>query len=287
MNLPDAVDGISKIEENPAFLPTPDAHMGTRGASTSKDKNRPSGHTRQIKLNDLPHMLPDSKVKHLPTPRANDGMKGENTPSDKRRATPSITAVDVYFGKEVKNLPTPTSSLAKGTDTQVEHDRKTPQMSAVSLHFPEETESIKKVKNFPTPTASLAKGADSPKEHDRAQPQLSAVSIHFPEERETQLQNQDVEPLEDRKIEWGEYEPAVRRWEGVLRKAPSPVQPNRNGNPRLTTDFVEWMMGLPEGHVTGVPKVARSNQLKILGNGVVPQQAEAALRILLKRIQED
>ena len=41
------------------------------------------------------------------------------------------------------------------------------------------------------------------------------------------------------------------------------------------------MRGLPEGHVTDVPGVSRNDQLKMLGNGVVPQQAEAALRFLL------
>ena len=40
-------------------------------------------------------------------------------------------------------------------------------------------------------------------------------------------------------------------------------------------------MGLPEGHVTDVPDVSRNDQLKALGNGVVPQQAELALRWLL------
>ncbi|WP_250568617.1 hypothetical protein [Streptomyces sp. CJ_13] len=40
-------------------------------------------------------------------------------------------------------------------------------------------------------------------------------------------------------------------------------------------------MGLPEGHVTDVPGLARTAQLKALGNGVVPQQATAALHALM------
>ena len=40
------------------------------------------------------------------------------------------------------------------------------------------------------------------------------------------------------------------------------------------------MMGLPTGHVTDVPGLTRSQQLKLLGNGVVPQQAEAAIAYL-------
>lgn len=44
-------------------------------------------------------------------------------------------------------------------------------------------------------------------------------------------------------------------------------------------------MGLDEGHVTGVPGLARSAQLKALGNGVVPQQGAAALAHLIARIE--
>ena len=37
-------------------------------------------------------------------------------------------------------------------------------------------------------------------------------------------------------------------------------------------------MGLPAGHVTDVPGISRNDQLKALGNGVVPAQAAAATR---------
>lgn len=40
-------------------------------------------------------------------------------------------------------------------------------------------------------------------------------------------------------------------------------------------------MGLDAGHVTDVPGLSRNAQLKALGNGVVPQQAALALRLLL------
>ena len=40
-------------------------------------------------------------------------------------------------------------------------------------------------------------------------------------------------------------------------------------------------MGLPEGWVTDVPGVSRNDALRLLGNGVVPQQAAAALEWLL------
>jgi hypothetical protein len=41
------------------------------------------------------------------------------------------------------------------------------------------------------------------------------------------------------------------------------------------------MMGLPDGWVTAVPGLSRAEQIKALGNGVVPQQAAEALRLLL------
>ena len=40
-------------------------------------------------------------------------------------------------------------------------------------------------------------------------------------------------------------------------------------------------MGLPQGWVTDVPGLSRNAQLKALGNGVVPAQAELALHLLL------
>jgi DNA (cytosine-5)-methyltransferase 1 len=75
---------------------------------------------------------------------------------------------------------------------------------------------------------------------------------------------------------WGQYAPAVARWEAVLgRQAPEPTETTTKGTQRLSPRFVEWMMGLPEGWVTG-RGLSRPEQLKCLGNGVVPQQAAAA-----------
>jgi DNA (cytosine-5)-methyltransferase 1 len=48
---------------------------------------------------------------------------------------------------------------------------------------------------------------------------------------------------------------------------------------KLNADFVEYMMGLPKGWVTNIG-LTRAQQLKMLGNGVVPQQAEYALELL-------
>lgn len=40
-------------------------------------------------------------------------------------------------------------------------------------------------------------------------------------------------------------------------------------------------MGLPDGWVCDVPGVTRNEQMKALGNGVVPQQAAAAIQDML------
>jgi DNA (cytosine-5)-methyltransferase 1 len=40
-------------------------------------------------------------------------------------------------------------------------------------------------------------------------------------------------------------------------------------------------MGLPAGWVTDVPGLGRNEMLRALGNGVVPAQCAAALRLLL------
>jgi DNA (cytosine-5)-methyltransferase 1 len=86
-----------------------------------------------------------------------------------------------------------------------------------------------------------------------------------------------------RGTEWGAYEPAVRRWEQVLgRTSPPPTNPDgRDMQHRLSPEFVEWMMGLPDGHVTA-PSIGltRNQQLKALGNGVVPAQCALALQEL-------
>ena len=79
-------------------------------------------------------------------------------------------------------------------------------------------------------------------------------------------------------VDWGKYAPAIRRWESLTRPAPDPTV-HRGQRPRLNPQFVEWMMGLPEGHVTG-HGLKPAACLKMLGNGVVPQQAELALRML-------
>lgn len=60
-----------------------------------------------------------------------------------------------------------------------------------------------------------------------------------------------------------------------LQTPPTPL--DQDG--KLNALFVEYMMGLPVGWVTN-SGLSRAQQLKMLGNGVVPQQAELALELL-------
>lgn len=80
-------------------------------------------------------------------------------------------------------------------------------------------------------------------------------------------------------VEWGGHARAIERWETITRRpAPAPTAVS-NGQERLNPVFAEWMMGLPLGWVTGRGLPA-SKELKLLGNGVVPQQARLALSLL-------
>lgn len=68
-----------------------------------------------------------------------------------------------------------------------------------------------------------------------------------------------------------------KRWSGfeiTKREIPSTLDQNK-----LNPKYVEYMMGLPNGWVTDC-NLSNTQQLKMLGNGVVPQQAYLALELL-------
>lgn len=121
---------------------------------------------------------------------------------------------------------------------------------------------------LPTPTVGNATGGNAQRGGDRADEKL--------------LPGLATEHATD----WGSYAPAIRRSEAVFgRLAPAPVRfDGKGGKPRLNPELTEWMMGWPLGWVTAAAiGLSRAEQLKACGNGVVPQQAAAALRMLLAR----
>lgn len=82
--------------------------------------------------------------------------------------------------------------------------------------------------------------------------------------------------------DWAEFEVAVRRQEQLVAwKAPAATEIGPRGGVRLSAYFTEWLMCLPEGWVTAVPGLTRSEQIQRLGNGVVPLQAAAAFKHLM------
>jgi len=114
-------------------------------------------------------------------------------------------------------------------------------------------------------------------------PDASGVTGHSDGEDDrtlAALSEQRQEPSGVGAVTWGQFGPAIERWEFVLgRRAASPSVLGPNGKARLNPAFVEWMMGLPEGHVTG-HGLSTAQELKMLGNGVCPQQARLALQML-------
>jgi DNA (cytosine-5)-methyltransferase 1 len=151
---------------------------------------------------------------------------------------------------------------------------------------------------IPTPTTRDYKDGAEPHERDGkvqtdtvARAVLNSGEILLPTTRtsmangasEKEVQAGNPKARLEAVTNWGKFEPAIRRWEEVLgRPAPSPTKPDgKEGAHRLSSAFTEWMMGVPEGWITDCG-LKRNEELKACGNGVVPQQAELALRILLE-----
>ena len=88
--------------------------------------------------------------------------------------------------------------------------------------------------------------------------------------------------------QWGRYADAIARQEKAFGiPAPDPTEPGRNGTPRLSARFTEWMQGLPAGLICDVPGITRTEAIELAGNGVIPQQAQAAIADMLPAITEE
>lgn len=87
-----------------------------------------------------------------------------------------------------------------------------------------------------------------------------------------------VEPSRDHLQRWGRFALTIARWEHVIgRPAPAPALLNIPTGPRPAPEFVEWLMGLPQGWATGYDRGLTPNQqLTALGNGVLPLHAGIA-----------
>lgn len=131
---------------------------------------------------------------------------------------------------------------------------------------------------FPTPTRSDGTGGPGTSPNRKGGMNLRTLVTTLPE---------SVDLVQD----WADYEPAIRRQEALSgREAPIPTELGPRGGRRLAARFAEWLMWIPDGHVTAVPGLTRSEQLQRIGNGVVPIQALTAyehLTHLMNKIQEE
>lgn len=89
-------------------------------------------------------------------------------------------------------------------------------------------------------------------------------------------------PTHSHAARYGDVADAVERWERITgRAAPADILAGQRVNPRVA----EWMMGFPDGWVTGIDDLSFAAQLRALGNAVVPHQAAAAAQILAARLE--
>ena len=189
----------------------------------------------------------------IPTPTASDHKAGRHPEGTGRSLT-----------QAVQLLPTPVAQPSGNTTG--EHLRKKPGRSRVTdLAVIVENDLLPTGGLLPTPQATNAPRSSAgygPNLHEVA---TSGDLTHF-----------------------GPYAAAIARWEQITgRAAPHPSTPSRRpgGKPQLSTRFVEWLMGLPDGHVTGEDlALPREQQLRLLGNGVVPQQAALAVGMLVRAV---
>jgi DNA (cytosine-5)-methyltransferase 1 len=247
-----------------ALLPTPAARLGDSHGTPTPD-------LAAVRMYDEGRRNLDDAVALLPTPRTNEargpGAHGDGGP-DLRTA--------------ISLLPTPRARDHKGRD---------PNPRGVDLN--------EALALLPTPRATDGtKGGPNQRGSSGDLMLPSAVmllptptAVHWA--RNATADRADVKPTTNdngwtladvaQADRWGRYATAIARWETVLgRPAPDPTEPGSKGQPRLSPRFVEWMQGLPDGWVTAVPGLSRNEQLRALGNGVVPLQCAAALQRLAR-----
>ena len=219
-----------------------------------------------------PNMCGGGHVDLLPTPSAADGGGGHLTRSGARSAELLLPGVARAYGNG-DLLPTPTTRDFKGANKTVRDGsggrRPLTAEDTTRARGDGGASSLPDVVSLlPTPNASDGSGGGQhPDQRDGHPRQLIDYALLHGTSR------------------WGKYEAAIRRWESITRPAPSPTEPNTRGNPRLAAAFPEWMQGWPAGWVTALVAlgiISRNDALRIIGNGVCPQQAVAALRWLLQ-----
>lgn len=260
----------ASLDQIASLLPTPTARDGKDG-QIRREPHRPDDvDTLSRALTDVPCAGP-----LLPTPAVND-MGASYTPDEWDAWTDRMKAEHGNgngHGKSLsieaqRLLPTPEASDGSGgrKSTELGGFRGSGAKRAITLATAVDHALL------PTPTTTQ-RGPDANLDTREG----ARANLH-----NILLEGQGRMERPHDTSQWGDYAPAIARWEAVLgRPAPAPTMTSSKGNQQLSPRFVEWMMGLREGWVDDVPGLTRNEKLKALGNGVVSQQAiEAVLRLL-------
>ena len=279
---------VSRTVDN--LMPTPNTmdHLPARSGEARERQLRRGGESsvRQSSGN-----LREDILTLMPTPKARDSQ-AEGYEAGLRRATPQV-------GTIVKGLVDGDKRVLMPTPNTMDHlPARTPEQKALNKGKGGYANVRETVVNdlLPTTTASDGKGANHSGSGSASTTGIATAVELLPTPTVSDTYTGNLKSTQQKpgsmhsvtlpqatKMQWGKFEPAIRRWEQTLgRPSPLPTKPDgKDGAHRLSSAFTEWMMGLPEGWVTGVG-LTRNEELKACGNGVVPQQAEMALRSLLQ-----
>lgn len=231
------------IEPKRAVFDTPDT-MPEAPNTGSNRKSQVAGLGNQVKS-----LLPTTRAQNGEDRNQRIYARADGKPQNLENALatlPTPTVVDLGNNKTIEQWE-------KWTDEQREkHGNGNGHGASLS---------IEALKLLPTTMASMKGASSNEIENGNPRSRLE-VEVFLPER-------------------WGKFRPAIELWERITgHKVPEPTIPDgKNGQHRLNPEFTEWMMGVNPGHITGVD-ITRNEQLKACGNGVVPQQAALALRIL-------
>jgi DNA (cytosine-5)-methyltransferase 1 len=219
-----------------------------------------------------------SAVALLPSPQARDGRAGG-------LSGPEYAAGRLESGR--RNLDDAVSALLLPTPTAVSYGNNQGGSAGRVGPVRHSLESLAPL--LPTPRATDL-GTPGRRSSEGWRPQLGqAVQAMLPTPTATNAQgnqyNGETPPrlllpgIAVRPEVYGKYAEAVALWEAITGvPAPVPTEPGKNGGTRLSAALPEWMMGLRPGMLTD--RLPRRDALKGAGNGVVPQAAAAAYRLL-------
>ena len=234
----------------------------------------------------------------FPTPKAGDGIMGRPRTSGRPiEKSGHLTTIVTLLPAATDLLPTPTARDHKGASAKNRTGGKAlgdmptllPTPNTMDDMYPRNGEAMERqLRRGEVPDASRRTTMGNLREDIMLTLDPTRFATDDPDERDKALMDAGLarswSPFNN--AEWGKYAHAVARWSMVFGTLPpAPVEPNTKGNPRLTAEFCEWLMGVPAGHITGEDiNLSRTEAIKLAGNGVVPHAAVAAFTRLIERM---